>query len=83
MQKEEHHIKQHIKIKKRPLITCNDLRLIIDHFFCGACLTLLQLLPDAGDDAQTALQGVSHLGTRAEVRSHKTERQSSPDTPDV
>lgn len=52
-----------IQIKGFPLFTCDDLRLSVDDFFCGACLPLLQLLPDAGDDAQTALQSVSHLRT--------------------
>lgn len=45
------------------LCTCNDLRLSVDDFFCGAGLPLLQLLPDAGDHTQVALQSVSHLRT--------------------
>lgn len=41
--------------------TCNNLRLRVDHLLCGTCLPLLQLLPDAGDHTQAALQSVSHL----------------------
>ncbi len=46
-----------------PSLTCDDLRLSVDDFFCGACLTFLQLLPDAGDHSQVTLQSVSHLRT--------------------
>ena len=44
-----------------PVFTCDDLRLSVHDFFCGASLALLQLLPDAGDHTQVALQSVGHL----------------------
>lgn len=58
------------------MITCNNLRLIINHFLCGAGLPFLQLLPDAGDDAQVALQTVSHLRhQKGKPRVHKKLRK--------
>lgn len=46
------------------VFTCNDLRLSVDDFFGGSCLSLLQLLTNAGDHTQIVLQSMSHLKRR-------------------
>lgn len=45
------------------LLTCDDLGLSKDNLLCDATLSLIQLLTNAGDDAQTVLQSVSCLLT--------------------
>ena len=46
------------------MFTCDQLGLSVQHLLRGPALSLLQLLPDAGDHTQAALQSVSHLRTR-------------------
>lgn len=53
--------KQRKNVNISLVFTCNDLRLSIDDFFGGSCLSLLQLLTNAGDHTQIVLQSMSHL----------------------
>lgn len=45
------------------LLTCDDLGLSKDNLLCDAALSLVQLLTDAGNDAQAVLQSVGCLLT--------------------
>lgn len=51
-------------------LTCDDLGLSKDNLLCDAALSLVQLLANAGDDAQAVLQSVGRLLTN-ELTPHK------------
>lgn len=67
-----------LKILYMYLITCNDFGLSKHHIFRGPSLSLLQLLPNAGDHAQITLQAVGHLLTnQLQRRSHHSQSKTN------